>query len=196
MESKFLVHAIPESSSASHGQGAAVRVVDPEVLQRARAGDRDAFADVYAHFAPMVHAVLLANTTQSEVADLMQDVFLSAWKNLSAQRVDGHLGGWLATIARNRARRGFQRRRDAAPLPDSLESHAPSAASTLDGAEVLAVLGDLPPAYRETLMMRLVEGMTGPEIADSTGLTHGSVRVNLHRGMAMLRERLSERGFS
>jgi oligopeptide transport system permease protein len=42
----------------------------------------------------------------------------------------------------------------------------------------------------DTLMMRLVEGMTGPEIAERTGLTPGSVRVNLHRGMRELRTRL------
>ena len=48
----------------------------------------------------------------------------------------------------------------------------------------------LPSAYRETLLMRLVEGMTGPEIAEATGLTPGSVRVNLHRGMKQLREKL------
>jgi RNA polymerase sigma-70 factor (ECF subfamily) len=40
------------------------------------------------------------------------------------------------------------------------------------------------------MAMRLIEGMTGPEIAERTGLTAGSVRVNLHRGMAMLREKL------
>ena len=38
--------------------------------------------------------------------------------------------------------------------------------------------------------MRLIEGMTGPEIAERTGLTPGSVRVNLHRGMALLRQKL------
>jgi RNA polymerase sigma-70 factor (ECF subfamily) len=42
-------------------------------------------------------------------------------------------------------------------------------------------------------MLRLVEGMTGPEIALRTGLTEGSVRVNLHRGMKLLRERLDGR---
>ena len=49
-------------------------------------------------------------------------------------------------------------------------------------------------AYRETLALRLVEGMTGPEIAERTGLTPGSVRVNLHRGMKLLRERLGDGG--
>ncbi len=55
---------------------------------------------------------------------------------------------------------------------------------------VLALIKDLPEAYRETMILRLVEGMTGPEIADCTGMTHGSVRVNLNRGMSLLRERL------
>jgi RNA polymerase sigma-70 factor (ECF subfamily) len=56
---------------------------------------------------------------------------------------------------------------------------------------VLATIRTLPEAYRETLILRLVEGMTGPEIAARTGLTPGSVRVNLHRGMQHLRELLT-----
>jgi len=55
---------------------------------------------------------------------------------------------------------------------------------------VLEVIRGLPEAYRDTLLMRLVEGMSGQEIADRTGLAPGSVRVNLHRGMKLLREKL------
>jgi len=55
---------------------------------------------------------------------------------------------------------------------------------------VLDLIRKLPEAYRETLIFRLVEGMTGPEIAAKTGLTPESVRVNLCRGMKMLRELL------
>jgi RNA polymerase sigma-70 factor (ECF subfamily) len=58
---------------------------------------------------------------------------------------------------------------------------------------ILAVVGTLPEAYREPLILRLVEGLTGPEIAAKTGLKHGSVRVNLCRGMQMLREKLNDR---
>ena len=57
---------------------------------------------------------------------------------------------------------------------------------------VLELLRALPDAYRETLTLRLVEGMTGAEIAARTGLTPASVRVNLHRGMKLLRELLHE----
>jgi RNA polymerase sigma-70 factor (ECF subfamily) len=62
--------------------------------------------------------------------------------------------------------------------------------------EALAVLDtirSLPDAYRETLILRLVEGLSGPEIAVETGLSPDSVRVNLHRGMKMLREKMEGR---
>jgi len=58
-------------------------------------------------------------------------------------------------------------------------------------AAILEAIRSLPEAYREPLILRLVEGMTGPEIATRTGLTPGSVRVNLHRGMQQLRARLT-----
>ena len=58
----------------------------------------------------------------------------------------------------------------------------------------LDVIRKLPEAYRETLLMRLVEGMGGAEIAERSGLTPASVRVNLHRGMKLLREKLGRHG--
>jgi len=67
-----------------------------------------------------------------------------------------------------------------------------NSAADQEAAMILGVVRGLPEAYREPLILRLVEGMTGPEIAARTGLTHGSVRVNLYRGMQMLREKLAE----
>lgn len=55
---------------------------------------------------------------------------------------------------------------------------------------MLEAIRSLPEAYREPLVLRLVEGLTGPEIAEKTGLTPGSVRVNLSRGMKRLRTSL------
>ncbi len=58
---------------------------------------------------------------------------------------------------------------------------------------MLATIRRLPEAYRETIILRFVEGMTGPEIAARTGLTPDSVRVNLCRGVKLLRVYLKER---
>jgi RNA polymerase sigma-70 factor (ECF subfamily) len=59
-----------------------------------------------------------------------------------------------------------------------------------DARAARRAIRSLPKAYRETIAMRVIEGMSGPGIADRTGLSAGSVRVNLHRGMQLLRERL------
>jgi RNA polymerase sigma-70 factor (ECF subfamily) len=76
-------------------------------------------------------------------------------------------------------------------MPEDL---AVASGEQTEARAVLDVIRTLPPAYRETLVLRLVEGMTGPEISARTGLTPASVRVNLHRGMRQLRERLEGSG--
>ena len=97
--------------------------------------------------------------------------------------------------ARNRARDQLRSaRRPAEPLPD-VAAEEPGPAGAGAAAEILRVVRELPSAYSETLILRLVEGMSGPAIARRTGLTHGSVRVNLCRGMKLLRERLTEEGW-
>lgn len=171
-----------------------------DLVHRARAGDRQAFSELHGHFAPMVHSVLLARVASQEVDDLMQDVFLSAWRGLSKLRQTDHVGAWLATVARNAAnrhhRRGWLGRQATAALDDLPDALAdPTAEPGHDGAEILAVLRSLPDAYRETLALRLIEGLSGPEISALTGRSHDSVRVNLSRGMQRLRETLSRRGW-
>jgi len=162
------------------------------IARRAREGDGSAFAALYRKYAPMVHAVLIASGPQAEADDLLQEVFLAAWRGISRLRDEARVGPWLAAIARNGARTALGKRRRLEPLPESLPGESPAD----DGAEVLRIVRTLPEAYRETLAMRLVEGMSGPEIAAASGLTHGSVRVNLHRGMKLLRARLREEGWS
>jgi RNA polymerase sigma-70 factor (ECF subfamily) len=162
------------------------------LVESARSGDREAFSALYRRFAPVVHAVLVSRAPAQEAEDLMQDVFLAAWRGLSSLRRADHVGAWLCGIARHQAHRFHRSRRVAEPLPEMLPDPRPLQACDVD---VLAVLQSLPEAYRETLAMRLVEGLTGPEIAALTGLTPGSVRVNLSRGLARLRETLRREGW-
>ena len=164
--------------------------LESQLVEAARHGDRMAFGRLYDKFAPMIHGLLLSRVPYADVDDLVQEVFLQAMNRLASLRQVESFGPWLAAIARNRARDHFRRSTDTVELPDD---HAGAPHSQGEALEVLAVIRRLPEAYRETLILRLVEGMTGPEIAERTGLTHGSVRVNLHRGMQMLRDALGGR---
>ena len=150
-------------------------------------GDRDGFGRLYDLYAPLVHGVLLARVPRAEVDDLVQDIFLHAYKKLHTLRDASAFGPWIAMIARNRAVDFHRRSRETVEINDDFRG---SDTHDSKAAEILEVIRSLPEAYRETLVLRLVEGMTGPEIATRTGLTAASVRVNLHRGMKLLRERL------
>ena len=156
-------------------------------VRAAAAGDRDAFARLYADYFRMVHAILLGRVPRHDVDDLVQDVFLTVFTRLQTLREPAAFGGWLATIARNRATDFLRQTHEHVELPAEMPGGDAIAADTL---AVLEAVRQLPDAYRETLLMRLLEGMSGAEIAERTGLTPGSVRVNLHRGMALLREKL------
>lgn len=162
---------------------------DADLVRQARAGDEAAFADLYRRYARIVHGLLLARIPVSDVDDLVQEVFLTAWRRLAALRDPAAFGGWLAMIARNRAVDYHRRSSEEMELPAGLEAHD-ATAERVEALAVLEIVRTLPEAYRETLILRLVEGMSGPEIAERTGLTAASVRVNLHRGMKLLREKL------
>jgi RNA polymerase sigma-70 factor (ECF subfamily) len=158
----------------------------------ARDGNRAAFGRLHEKYAPMVHGILLARVPYGDAEDLGQEVFLKAFGRMSSLREPERFGGWLATIARNHAARFHQRRRRTQTLPENLmiSDTAPDPDRRAEALRILGVIRSLPEAYRETLVLRLVEGLTGPQIAAQTGLTAGSVRVNLHRGMRLLRQEL------
>lgn len=181
----------PESAPSARAPREAP-ALDTALVERALDGDHGAFRALYERYAPMVHAVLLARAGPRDADDAMQEVFLAAWRGLQRLRAREHVGAWLATIARHHAARLHQR---AKPTPQELASEPPARDDARDGREILATIRALPEAYAETLSMRLVEGMTGPEIAEATGLTHGSVRVNLTRGMKLLKQRLRREGW-
>ncbi len=164
-------------------------VLSPDVVlvDAARAGDSEAFGRLYASYTRLVHGVLLSRVPRDEVDDLLQDVFLVAFRKLHTLRDPAAFGPWLAMIARNRAHDYYRHTPETAELPDDIAAADPTEA---EAAAILELIQTLPDAYRETLVLRLVEGMTGPEIAERTGLTPASVRVNLHRGMKQLREKL------
>jgi RNA polymerase sigma-70 factor, ECF subfamily len=156
------------------------------VVAAARRGDRKAFAELYRRFHRAVHGVVLARVSFGEAADVVQDVFATALERVPQLAEPAAFPGWLMSIARHRA---IDVLRGKKPT-DELEDIPVPAPRSAEIAEVLAALRALPEAYQETMILRLVEGMTGPEIAAQTGLSPGSVRVNLHRGMKLLRDRL------
>jgi RNA polymerase sigma-70 factor (ECF subfamily) len=141
------------------------------------------FSALYERYTPYVHAILIAKLPLDYVEDTLQDVFADAWRKIGQLHSLDAFPQWVAAIARNKAADFYRRRIRSVGLEEVREASVPPRQDP-----ILTALAQLPEAYQETLALRFVEGLTGPEIAALTGLTHGSVRVNLARGVKMLRE--------
>lgn len=159
------------------------------VVAAARRGDTGAFGVLYEQFSRAVHGVLITRVPPADADDLVQDVFLHAWPRLAELRDPEAFGSWICAIARRRAIDHFRREKPDSELHDVYPSRERPDV-TVEAGRALEAIQALPEAYRETLVLRLVEGLSGAEIAAATGLTPGSVRINLHRGFKLLRERL------
>ena len=158
-----------------------------ELVVAVQGGSRPAFTGLYERFHRVVHAVVLARVHAGDAGDVVQDVFADVWTKLGGLREPAAFPGWILAMARNRATDHARRRRPLGDPTADLTIHPPP---SVEAAAALRAIRALPETYRETLIMRLVEGLTGPEIAERTGMTPDSVRVHLHRGIKLLRERL------
>lgn len=188
----------PATSAEAASAGAPSRDADTawtELAELARRGDRGAFGRLFERFRSVVHGIALAHGPKHETRDLVQEVSLLALRSIERLDEPESFPGWLASIARNAARDALKRARGSHELDESFVAPDEPPRDEREDAELaLDAVRSLPEAYRETLILRLVEGLSGPEIAARTGMTHGSVRVNLTRGMKLLRERLLPEG--
>lgn len=167
-------------------------MTDPDGAQsvrQARRGSQQAFETLYRQFSPLVHAIHLSRFPPAVADELTQECFCKAFLRLDQLQEDAKFGPWIAAIARRmRPPSGYSETTDREL--DDFSSHGAPPEEVAEAAHILRTIAGLPEAYRNTLVLRLVEGMSGPEIAALTGLTPESVRVNLHRGMAKLRHSL------
>jgi RNA polymerase sigma-70 factor (ECF subfamily) len=183
-------------------------VSENELVQRARAGDEDAFAELVSRHADQVYGALRRFGLDPDEADeTAQAVFVRAWRGLARFEGRAQLSTWLYRIAFNEAQRALGRRRSAAarataPAPDDApdpiaavaedELRGPDARA-LDrefGSELERALDELPPEWRSAVVLRDLEGLSTAEAAEVTGLGEAAFKSRLHRGRMRLRELL------
>jgi RNA polymerase sigma-70 factor (ECF subfamily) len=175
---------------------------DTALVLRARDGDRAAFEELVRRTSRLVFARLFLETGCAHRAeDLLQDTLLQAFRALSRLEDPNGFRPWLLAIAHNAAidaaRRDSRQKRTPpaadAPLTD-VPARGPGPAETAHRREarqrVLAALRALPEEYRMPLALRYLTGADYDAIGEQLGLTNGSLRGLLHRGLKMLRERL------
>jgi RNA polymerase sigma-70 factor, ECF subfamily len=172
-----------------------------ELIERCRAGDEDAFAQLVLTHADRVYgAVRRFGLDAGEADDVTQEVFLRAWRGLARFEERAQLSTWLYRIAFNETQRRLSRRdppRVEPPLDgeDPVDSvpeanHLGPGARALDHefeAILQRALAELPPDWRAAVVLRDIEGLSTDEAAAAAGLRQAAFKSRLHRGRMQLR---------
>jgi RNA polymerase sigma-70 factor, ECF subfamily len=179
---------------------------DEVLVRRAQQGDRAAFEELVRRTARLLFSRLYLDTGNTHRAeDLVQETLLIAWRSIGQVTDPMGFRPWLMKIARTAAidanRRSSRKKRFMRPsslesaeeLPD--ENAGPAQKAEIDEARlrVLASLKALPEEYRQPLTLRYIGGADYETISRQLGLTNGSLRGLLNRGIARLRDQMRSR---
>ena len=181
-----------------------VRSADLELARRCQDGDAAAFEELYRTHAGRLYSLLVRMAgSQVEAEDLLQDVFLHAYRKMASFRGDSTLGTWLYRLTVNhcldvlRGRRTkMQRATDSLDDDESVEPAAampmvPTAVSRLDLDRAIA---KLPGGCRAAFVLHDVEGLEHHEVASLLGISQGTSKSQVHKARMKLRALLGGAG--
>lgn len=177
----------------------AVELVPEDLAERLAGGSRDALAESYQRFSPLVHSLALRSLGDTHDAeDVTQQVFVSAWTSRQTLRPGSSVAAWLVGITRHRVAdvraQRFRSQRNAAAVaaqtvPDSVDPPQDDLAGELLVAHELEHLGE----PRGTVVrMAVIEDRPHEEISRLLELPLGTVKSHVRRGLLQLRSRLKE----
>ena len=131
---------------------------------------------------------------QSIAEDVVQETFLRAWRSLDALNDEKAAKSWLITILRRENARRFERKQfDTVDIDDvHIQDDTQHADGDLKNREIQRLLGGLSVEYREPLILQLIFGFSGEEIANQLGLNKNTVMTRLFRARNQLKEALEK----
>ena len=176
------------------------------LLERARAGDLDAFNDLVVCYQDQLFALIARMVPdRDQAADAVQEAFFHAYRHIETFR-GGSVKSWLSRIAINAAMdiQRFRKRRPAEPYPElEDETWQPAADAATDPVTTTltaerqhvleAALASITHDQRTAIVLYDVEGYDYAEIAAITKVSLGTVKSRIHRGRLALRDRLADR---
>jgi RNA polymerase sigma-70 factor (ECF subfamily) len=173
---------------------------DLELAQRCGRGDPDAFEQLYRAHAGRLYSLIVRMVASTETAeDLLQEVFLTAYRKVGGFRGDSSLGTWLYRMAVNHCLDHLRGRQNKmAKTTDSLEDEgvvepqasAPLVASTISRLDLERAIAQLPEGCRTAFVLHDVEGFEHNEIARLLGISEGTSKSQVHKARMKLRSLL------
>ncbi len=194
-----------ELPSNSSERAAEAATAEQALVARCMAGDADAFKQVYdAHATRLYNLAYRMSGTAAEAEDILQEIFLQAFRKLSSFRGQSSLGTWLYRLGVNlcldrvrskqgkmeRATVGLDDERGAVVLPIARRRSD----AVLDRLDLERAIEQLPASYKAAFLLHDVEGFEHHEVGTMLGIAEGTSKSLVHKARLRLRELLGGRG--
>ena len=179
-----------------------VRSADLDLAGRIKSGDGVAFEALYRQHATRLYNLASRMTGGSaDAEDLLQDIFLLAYRKLGSFRGDSSLGTWLYRLAMNHCLDVLRNRQtrmghmtDSMDEPDAAPVAAPGPAlGSVSRIDLERAIEALPPACRAAFLLHDVEGFGHHEVADILGISEGTSKSQVHKARLRIRAHLGTR---
>lgn len=156
-------------------------------------GNRKMQEMLYNRFAPKMYAVCLRYSSNADDAqDLLQDGFIKIFKNLDKYRGDGSFEGWVRRIFVNTSIEHFRKKIKINTVADSSEIQVEdkewNAFESLAEKDIINIIQELSPGYRQVFNMYVIEGYSHKEIGDILGISEGTSKSQLARAKSILKK--------
>lgn len=173
------------------------RDLPPLLITKIKQKDTEAFAELYDRYSGPLYGMVLNIVQNKDIADdVLQESFIKIWNNIA--RWDEHrssLFTWMYTIVRNQSLDAWRKenKRFVQPIDSSIERLT---GESLDDAqesnEVLSLLTQLDPKYRQVVDYLFIKGMSQREMAEETGIPLGTIKSRLAKAISLLKQRYAE----
>lgn len=168
-----------------------------DLIEQCRQGDREAHYRLYKLYAKSMYNVGYRIVNHAgEAEDVLQEAFISAFRNLDYYRGDASFGSWLKRIVVNKAINVIKRRRTE-PLPEGADFEIADSGDeerefpySVD--QVKKAIASLPDGYRSVLSLYLLEGYDHAEIAEILGISESTSKSQFNRSKKKLLSLLEE----
>ncbi|MCC3765059.1 RNA polymerase sigma factor [Glycomyces sp. TRM65418] len=162
------------------------------LIAGAQRGDVDALTALVSGSHPNVQR--FARTlcaTPEDAEDAAQEALIILYRKIGTLRASGALASWMFRIVRNECLRRIRKPRTDEPVPDAaVRSAEDEALQRLEASRVAAAIAALPPEQRRALILRDVQGYSGPMAADALGISTAALKSRLHRARRAVQESL------
>jgi RNA polymerase sigma-70 factor, ECF subfamily len=168
---------------------------DLALAEQCRRNEPGAFEELYRRHAPRLFGLACRLVGRTEAEDLLQEIFLAAYRKMGLYKGESSLGTWLFRLATNQCLDYLRSKRARLAMltdtmdrePGAVGSGAGAILGVLDRLDLERALALLPPGCRAVFVLHDIEGCEHREVAELLGVSDGTSKSQLHKARLRLR---------